>query len=175
MRPITLPLASLLLAATLPAVAQTHFCMGGDLDHLTPAEMTSCRAKMTDVREAVRRRGAPSGWHFMVVCDESGWQDVAALTGRDQAQLQLADYNTDRTLQMTFIRGSRLVEADSHVAGTLLNAALEGVPGRFARPGIDATPGPIPNVQRTVELPALQIADAGHLDGRGQDGTVSGQ
>ena len=78
--PRTLNLFAALLTVALPAVAQTHFCVGGDLDHLSPAEVTSCRAKMTEVREAVRRRGAPSGWHFLIVQPK-----------RDVPTLQVAD------------------------------------------------------------------------------------
>lgn len=177
---LTLPFASALLSATLlsaalPAVAQTHYCIGGDLDHLSQAEVTTCKAKMTAVREAVKRRGAPSGWHFMVVCDESGWQDVAALTGRSAARLEAAAYSTDQGLQVTFLRGSRMGDADGSAPAAMLNAALEGVPGRYARPGIDATPAPIPNVERTREVPTLLIADAREAESMKQDEPASGQ
>lgn len=179
MRP-SLPLTNVLLTATLlsaalPAIAQTHYCIGGDLDHLSQAEVTTCKAKMTAVREAVKRRGAPSGWHFMVVCDESGWQDVAALTGHAVAHLKTVAYDTDKALQVTFLRGSLIGDTDSNAPAAMLNAALEGVPGRYARPGIDATPAPIPNVERKREVPALLVAEAREPEGMKQDEPVSGQ
>lgn len=172
--PRTLNLFAALLTLALPAIAQTHFCVGGDLDHLSPAEVTSCRAKMTEVREAVRRRGAPSGWHFLIVCDESSWHDVAALTGQATAALRNVDFHTDREQQVTFIRGSHVAEQDG-TAARLLQAALEGVPGRFSQPGIGVTPAPIPKVERKRDVPTLQIADAHQPDVHTEDDTVSGQ
>ncbi len=172
--PRTLNLFAALLTAALPAIAQTHFCVGGDLDHLSPAEVTSCRAKMTEVREAVRRRGAPSGWHFLIVCDESSWQDVAALTSQAATALHNVDFQTDREQQVTFIRGSHLAEQDG-TAARLLNTALVGVPGRLTQPGIGVTPAPIPNVQPKREVPTLQVADAREPDMHAEDNAVSGQ
>ena len=172
--PRTLNVFAALLTAALPAIAQTHFCVGGDLDHLSPAEVTSCRAKMTEVREAVRRRGAPSGWHFLIVCDESSWQDVAALTGQAATALRNADFQTDREQQVTFIRGSHVAEQDG-TAARLLNAALDGVPGRLTQPGISVTPAPIPNVERKRDAPTLQLADARQPDLHVEDDAVSGQ
>lgn len=179
MRP-TLPLTTALLSAALLSAspladAQTHYCIGGDLDHLSQAEVTTCKAKMTAVREAVKRRGAPSGWHFMVVCDESGWQDVAALTGRSAAHLKTVAFDTDQALQVTFLRGSRMGDDSDNAPAAMLNAALEGVPGRYARPGIDATPAPIPNVERTRETPTLLMADVREPEAVKLDEPSSGQ
>ncbi len=172
--PRTLNLFAALLSVALPAVAQIHFCVGGDLDNLSPAQVTSCRAKMTEVREAVRRRGAPSGWHFLVVCDEGSWRDVATMTGHAAAELRNVDFATDRESQLTFIRGSHVAEQDG-AAAQLLDAALEGVPGRFTQPGIGTTPAPIPNVQQKRDVPTLQIAEARQPELLLQDDAVSGQ
>lgn len=172
--PRTLNLFAALLTVALPAIAQTHFCVGGDLDHLSSAQVTSCRAKMTEVREAVRRRGAPSGWHFLVVCDEGSWEDVAAMTGHAATALRNVDFQTDQAMQMTFIRGSHVAEQDG-TAARLLNAALQGVPGRFTQPGVGVTPAPIPNVEQKRELPALQIAEAHQPELHTQDDAASGQ
>lgn len=169
-----LNLSAALLSVALPAIAQTHFCVGGDLDHLSPAQVTSCRAKMTEVREAVRRRGAPSGWHFLVVCDEGSWQDVATMTGHAATSLRTVDFQTDQDQQITFIRGSHVAEQDG-TAARLLNAALEGVPGRFTQPGLGVTPAPIPNVEQKREMPAMQIADAHLPELHAQDDAASGQ
>lgn len=152
--PQTATLAFLCLAV--PAVAQTHFCIGGDLDHLDQTEVSACQAKMSHVREAVRRRGAPDGWHFVVVCDETGWSDLAGFTGKAAGGLRHVDYSTDRDMQWTFLRGSH-IEADGEQAGAVLNAALRYVPGRRAQPG--SGPGPMQNPERTVTVPALQVAD----------------
>lgn len=166
--------SALLLMASLPAVAQTHYCLGGDLDHLTPAQMTTCKAKLTQVREAVRRRGAPSGWHFLVVCDEGSWQDVAALTGKREAALREVNFQTDRAMQVTFLRGGNL-SAEGDDAGRLLNAALEGVPGRYTQPGIGVTPAPIPNVEQNRVAPTLLMAEEHAPDQHRQDEVAAGQ
>lgn len=153
----SLPVPLALLALTLPAVAQTHFCIGGDLDHLTQTEVSACQAKMTHVREAVRRRGAPAGWHFVVVCDETGWSDLAGFTGKSAGGLRNVDYSTDRDLQWTFLRGSH-IEAESDGTGTVLAAALKNLPGQRLEPGTG--PAPMPNPERNVSLPALQVAES---------------
>lgn len=152
----SLPVSLALLAVALPAVAQTHFCIGGDLDHLTQAEVSACQAKMTHVREAVRRRGAPNGWHFVVVCDETGWSDLAGFTGKAAGGLRNVDYNTDRDMQWTFLRGSH-IETDGDSTGTVLAAALKNLPSRRLEPG--SGPAPMPNPERTVTVPALQVAE----------------
>ena len=56
-------LTLLFLSVSSAALAQTHFCIAGDLDHLNAAQVAECKTKMTNVRDAVKRRGAPSGWH----------------------------------------------------------------------------------------------------------------
>ncbi len=162
----SLPIALLTLA--LPCVAQTHFCIGGDLDHLTQTQVNACQAKMTQVRNEVRRRGAPAGWHFIVVCDETGWSDLASFTGKAAGSLRQVDYSTDRSMQLTFLRGSRM-DAEGTGAATMLTAALEGVPGKRMAPG--SGPAPMPNPERTVTLPALQVAETHEpaaLDAAGQ-------
>ena len=144
------------LGATLPAVAQTHFCIGGDLDHLSAREVSQCQAKMSHVRETVRRRGAPDGWHFVVVCDETGWGDVAAFSGQTRAALRSVDFSTDQEMHWTFLRGSRFSGGDGDSTGTVVAAALRNVPGGRIENG----PVPMPNPRRTVQQPALQMADA---------------
>ena len=161
-----------LLCSTLSATAQTHYCIGGDLDHLSAAEVNSCHSKMLDVREAVKRRGAPSGWRFLVVCDESGWRDVASITGKDSSALRLAEFSTDTTEHVTFLRGSHM---DTANAGQMLNASLHGVPGNHSTPGLDAVPSPIPNPERRVDVPTLLMADAREAAPRLQDETAAGQ
>lgn len=166
----TFPASLLLLGATLPLVAQTHYCIAGDLDHLTQTEVTACRAKMTHVRDAVKRRGAPSGWHFVVVCDETGWSDYASFTGKAGARLLKAEFDTDRNGHWTFLRGSRIADDDGQTAGAALSIALYGVPGIHPEPGVEAAPQLMPNPERTLQIPALQVAEA-HMP----DESVTGQ
>ncbi|MGI4756882.1 MAG: hypothetical protein ACRYGF_08540 [Janthinobacterium lividum] len=150
----------LLLSICLPCVAQTHFCIAGDLDHLTATEVSACKAKMTQVRETIQHRGAPSGWHFVVVCDESGWSDLASFSGKEGAKLRNADFNTDRELHWTFLRGSRMDAENRDAAGTMLAAALSHVPGRTAEPGFENGAHPMPNPQRVIHQPSLEMAEA---------------
>ena len=143
----TLSLVLLSLASS--ALAQTHFCIAGDLDHLEATQVAACRNKMTSVRDAVKRRGAPSGWHFVVVCDETGWSDYAAFIAPGAPVLADAAFHTDRNQQWTFVRGSRMEDGSVEAADTLLAAALRGVP----------TPTvPLPNPKRVLREPVLSIA-----------------
>lgn len=153
-----LPVSLLMFAASLTSVAQTHFCIAGDLDHLTQTEVSACHAKMTEVRDAIKRRGAPSGWHFVVVCDEAGWSDYASFSGKAGAHLLQADFQTDRDEHWTFLRGSHLPDG-GQAAAVLLKAALVGVPGRLTEPGLHIEPQPMPNPERTVQVPVLQVAE----------------
>ena len=144
----TLPLFFLGLATA--ALAQTHFCIAGDLDHLNATEVTACKAKMTNVRDAVKRRGAPAGWHFVVVCDETGWTDYARFIASGQQALHNAAFHTDPAQHWTFVRGSRMDAGSTDAADTLLAVALKGV----------ATPkvAPMPNPKRVPPQPTLSIA-----------------
>ena len=155
---VRLPASLLMFAASLPLLAQTHFCIAGDLDHLTQTEVSACHTKMTEVRDAIKRRGAPSGWHFVVVCDEVGWSDYASFSGKAGAHLLQADFQTDRDEHWTFLRGSHLPDG-GQAAAVMLKAALVGVPGRQIEPGVQTEPQPMPNPERTVQVPALQVAE----------------
>lgn len=154
------PVSLLFFAISLPLVAQTHFCIAGDLDNLTQTEVSACHTKMTQVREEVKRRGAPSGWHFVVVCDEGGWSDYASFSGKTDAHLRDADFETNRDEHFTFLRGSHLAEGSAKAAGVMLKAALLGVPGRQVGPDGEAAPRPMPNPERTVQVPVLLMAES---------------
>ena len=145
------PLALPLLLLSSAALAQTHFCIAGDLDHLNATQVADCKTKMTNVREAVKRRGAPAGWHFVVVCDESGWTDYASYiaTGAP-ATLDKAAFHTDPDLHWTFVRGSRIDADRAETADTLLAAALKGVSSPKATP--------MPNPERILREPTLSVA-----------------
>jgi hypothetical protein len=145
--PFALPL--LLLSFSAAALAQTHFCVAGDLDHLNATQIADCKTKMANVREAVKHRGAPSGWHFVVVCDESGWTDYASFVATGGHVLDEATFHTDPELHWTFVRGSRM-EADSIAsADRLLAVALKGISPKAA---------PMPNPKRVLREPTLSIA-----------------
>ena len=146
----TLPLLLVSFAAS--AIAQTHFCIAGDLDHLSSTQVARCKTQMTNVRDAVKRRGAPSGWHFVVVCDESGWTDYASFIASSSASLKEAAFHTDGGLHWTFVRGSRLDADSPEAAETLLAVALKGIPASAPAPHL------IPNPKRVLPQPTLSIA-----------------
>ena len=102
----SLSVAAALLSTT--AVAQTRYCIGGDLQHLSQAEKASCSAKMHAVREVASALHAPQGWHFVVVCGEGGWEEYSAYSSGDSVNLADAAAQTDLEQHETFFRESRL-------------------------------------------------------------------
>ena len=147
-------LGFLLLGCSVSTLAQTHFCIGGELDRMSSAEVSSCQSKMMRMRDAVRHHGAPSGWHFVVVCDESGWKDYASFSGEKETGLTSASFHTDAQSHRTFVRGSRLDEGSRQQTDGILAAALESVPGMRPVPRL------LPNPTRVVHEVTLQIAEA---------------
>ncbi len=115
-------------------VAETHFCVGGDLDHMTPAAIAACRAKMSGVRDAAKQRGVPAGWHFVVVCDEAGWKEYASFSHEERGLLTGAGYSTDPQLRWTFLRGSALDANQPEATATILSTSLESVPNQKGAP-----------------------------------------
>ena len=110
----SLPIA---LAATLlstSAVAQTRYCIGGDLQHLSANERAACSATMNAVRNQAASLHAPSDWHFIVVCGEEGWKQYAAFSVHDEASLENASADTDRDQRTTFFREDRLHTPEPH-------------------------------------------------------------
>lgn len=91
-----------------PAAAQTRFCLGGDLDHLTQEQKSACSAKVQLLRGIATSLGAPEDWHFVVVCGEDGWKSYAAFsTSEEDAfadRIAVSDYQAHET----FLRASRL-------------------------------------------------------------------
>lgn len=142
----------LLLLASLAssALAQTRFCIAGDLDHLNETQVAACKAKTTDVREAAKRHGVPAGWHFVVVCDETGWKDYAGFMAPFAGALKDAAFHTDEGQHLTFLRGSRMDAGSAESADTLLTVALKGVPTPKAVP--------LPNPKRVLPQPTLTVA-----------------
>ena len=103
----TMRLAPLAAAALLcaSAVAQTRFCMGGDLAHLSAAEKTTCNAKLQAVRTAAASFHVPDGWHFVMVCGEDGWRDYTAFAMNQSLLGASADTHLEQ--RETFLRGDR--------------------------------------------------------------------
>ena len=117
----------LFLALSASLVAETHFCVGGDLDGMSAAAVTACQAKLSGVRNAAKLRGVPADWHFVVVCDETGWKDYTSFS-QAAGLLSGASYSTDAQLRWTFLRGSQLNVDQPQTAATMLSMALESVP-----------------------------------------------
>ena len=108
--PILAVAASLLSIAS---VAQTRFCIGGDLDHISAADRATCSATMQAVRTAAASLHAPDGWHFVVVCGEEGWKNYASFSSRGEAVLErIAD--TDHGQQTTYFREGNLHTTQVH-------------------------------------------------------------
>ncbi len=103
-------IASTLLCAS--AAAQTRFCIGGDLDHLSPAQKAACSAKMRAVKVAAADLHAPEDWHFVVVCGEEGWKSYAAYAMDESSNLLNAVADTHLEQHETFFREDRLDIAD---------------------------------------------------------------
>lgn len=97
-----------------PAVAQTRFCIGGDLDHLSATDRASCSALLEAARGAAAVTYAPEGWHFVVVCGEEGWKQYAAFSKRDEGALANAAVETDRAERTTYFREASLRGGGAH-------------------------------------------------------------
>ncbi len=159
MRLFGLPAKLLFFCLSASAVAETHFCIGGELDNMSATDVAACQTKMVEMRDAVKRHGAPAGWHFVVVCDENGWQDYASLAGGQRARTVNASYTTDAQMHWTFVRGSRMDTNEPAEADMVLAAALKSVPGHHA------APAPLPNPQRVLAQPELQVAEVSMPEG----------
>lgn len=99
---------------SLPAVAQTRYCLGGDLDHLSAAERASCSAAREMVQATATRLQAPENWHFVIVCGEQGWRDYTAVSQRGEVALEDSSADTDLGERVTYLRESRLSAPHTH-------------------------------------------------------------
>lgn len=96
------------------AVAQTRYCIGGDLDRLSAGERASCSAAKELVKTTATRLHAPGDWHFVIVCGEQGWKDYTAVSQRGEVALEESSADTDFGQRITFLRASRLTAPESH-------------------------------------------------------------
>ncbi len=106
----------LLVAGTLlsaSAVAQSRFCVGGDLAQLSPAQRRACDTKLQAVRRVATALHVPDEWHFVLVCGDEGWKDYSAAFhgGPDVLETRTADTNVEE--HETFFRESKLDPQDS--------------------------------------------------------------
>ena len=127
---------ALFLALSATLVAQTHFCIGGDIDHMTPANVAACEAKLSGVRNAVRQQGAPAGWHFVVVCDEMGWKEFTSFSHREAGLLSNASYSTDPRLHWIFLRAGQIDVEQPQTVVTAVTMALGKIPTRKSAPEV---------------------------------------
>lgn len=97
------PLALVALAAS----AEPRFCMGGNLDQLTPQQMATCQQQLVQLRVVAAMHHSPD-WHYVLVCDEQAWKDYAAFSNTSEATLAAANADTNIAQKTTFVRGSRL-------------------------------------------------------------------
>lgn len=100
--------ALVLASISTPAVAQSRFCIGGDLDHLTATDRAACTATLQAARSAAATMHAPDGWHFVVVCGEEGWKDYASFSSRGEAALVNASADTNLDEHTTYFREARM-------------------------------------------------------------------
>lgn len=90
-------------------LAQTRYCIGGDLDHLSSSQRASCNARLQEVRALATTMHAPADWHFIVVCGEQGWQDYVHFNAGDKAEgLLQASADTRVEEHETYLRESKL-------------------------------------------------------------------
>ena len=113
---ITLGSAVATIAMGVSAVAQTRFCIGGDLDRLSAGERASCNAAKDTVKLTATRLHAPEDWHFVIVCGEGGWKEYTAVAQRGEVALNDSDADTDLDQHVTYLRESRL--RDSRLSGS---------------------------------------------------------
>ncbi len=99
-----------LLAAHAPA--QNLFCIAGDLTNMSAVQKTMCLAKLDQVRNATEKFGAPSDWHYVVVCGESAWRTYEVFSERSEAELERSSADTNLKGRTTFFRGDRLLTSE---------------------------------------------------------------
>lgn len=147
-------LLSLALSASL--VAQTHFCIGGDIDEMSASDIATCQTTMSAVRDAVKQHGAPADWHFVVVCDDAGWKDYASFSRSEAGLISGSSYSTDPRLHYTFLRAGERNLQQPQSAAAAVSLALSSVPVQRSAPQLV-----------TSAKPARQyVAMARHSDAR---------
>lgn len=100
--------ASAVLLVSLAASAESNrVCLGGNIEQLSATQVHACQQTAQQVHATADKSGARN-WHFVVVCDEGGWQDYAAFAMVSADQLQAATTDTNVAERTTFVRASRV-------------------------------------------------------------------
>lgn len=94
-------------SVALTASAANRVCLGGNLQQLDAAQVHACQQTAQQVQAAADRAGA-SNWHFVVVCDETGWQDYAAFATVSADELQQAAMDNNLPQRTSFVRAARV-------------------------------------------------------------------
>jgi hypothetical protein len=102
-----------LLAFAVHASAENRVCIGGDLDHLSEIQKTSCWNIAHQVGSDAAKFHPPADWHFYVICTDSDWKAYATFSKRSAAELATLNADTDVQQRVTFLRGERLLTADA--------------------------------------------------------------
>lgn len=140
----------------LSSSAQPRFCIGGALDDLTVSQVQACQQKSDVLRQEAVQQGAPADWHFVTVCDESGWEALSGLSGTQTEEMKQGDHTTDQRLHVTLVRGSHLEVGNVHQVDTLLAAIRDSMPQVTWR-AVRTTPArPLPSLSARVQMPAMR-------------------
>jgi hypothetical protein len=102
-----------LLGFAVHASAENRVCIGGDLDHLSEVQKSSCWNIAHQVGSDAAKFHAPDGWHFYVICTDADWKAYATFSKRSAAELATLNADTDVQQRVTFLRGERLLKADA--------------------------------------------------------------
>ena len=94
------------------SAASNRVCLGGNLQQLDAAQVHACQQTAQQVQAAADQAGA-SNWHFVVVCDEAGWQDYAAFATVSADQLQQAAIDNNLQQRTSFVRATRVSGSDN--------------------------------------------------------------
>lgn len=109
-QPVTV--LALTLAVSTASAASNKVCMGGNVEQLSATQAQACQQTAQQVRAAADKSGT-SNWHFVVVCDEAGWQDYAAFATMPASDLQQAAIDNNLAQRTSFVRASRVGGAEN--------------------------------------------------------------
>jgi hypothetical protein len=98
-----------------PLMAQNHFSFVSDFAKAGRPAPAECVAEGAYFMKLLAAYPHPaSGWHFVVVCDDTTWQHVMRKIGMDD-DLREHYGETDIKDNLTLIRGAKLTHADMGV------------------------------------------------------------
>ena len=112
-----------LLIANSASASTNKVCMGGNVEQLSSTQRMACQQAARQVQNAADAAGA-SNWHFVVVCDEAGWQDYAAFSTMPAEELPQASMDTNVAQRTTFVRAGRVAGTENKDLLTVQMAAI---------------------------------------------------